>query len=434
MILRRYPYWLVAAVSIVVTMMGCPLAEDQNTDDSAQADASADLAQPDEDLTQPDEDLAQPSDDVPQPADASEKDVEATALPPLAVVTDHGSGQWRDIYLLDPLSLAMEPLVVVDGTGAHAANLSWSPDGERLAYFDQGPLGGNEPKNPRLMVLTIGEEEPVEILSYAEVGIGNKSGLGSPMWAGDGQHIHMKMWTSEPPTSEKPKVTYETHVVSVDLTTGELSEVALLASKAPMMSIALNPQTGEYTLAAGYCAWAQCVDEDGEWYHVSDEEEGQAPCPLNRIDIFTVMPPAWEPVPFLASFDPEVFGICDGDRFAPVWSWDGFELAFQVSDCFLKVGDPFGENSVSGLAMWHTFVLHADGSFSKLTPWKQDYSEDSHTWGPVGSGMIAFVKGTPGETNVHFDRLAIATLETGDIQDITPDGFDHFYEIAWSPQ
>ena len=96
--------------------------------------------------------------------------------------------------------------------------------------------------------------------------------------------------------------------------------------------------------------------------------------------------------------------------------------------------DPFGENSVSGLAMWHTFVLHADGSFSKLTPWKQDYSEDSHTWGPAGSGLIAFVKGTPGETNVHFDRLAIATLETGDIQDITPDGFDHFYEIAWSPQ
>jgi len=254
------------------------------------------------------------------------------------------------------------------------------------------------------------------------------------MWMGDGQHIHMKMWTSEPPTSDKPKVTHETHIVTVDLTTGELSEVALLASKDPMMSIALNPQTGEYTLAAGYCAWAQCVDENGEWYHVPDEEEGQVPCPLNRIDIFTVIPPAWEPVPFLASFDPQEFGTCNGDRFAPVWSWDGSQLVFLVADCFLKVGDPFGENSVSGLAMRHTFVMHVDGSFSKLTPWKQEHSEGSPTWGPVGSGLIAFIKGTPGETYVHVNQLAIADLDTGDIQDITPDDFDHFYEIAWSPQ
>jgi len=433
MILKRHLYWLMAVGALALIMMGCPLAEDQNTDDSAQADANADLAQLDEDLTQPDEDLAQPGDDAPQPADVSKKDVEATALPPLAVVTDHGSGQWRDIYLLDPLSLAMVPLVVVEGTGAHAANLSWSPDGERLAYFDQGPLGGDEPKNPRLMVLTMGEEEPVEVLSYADVGVGIKSGLGFPMWAGDGQHLYLKKFSWEPPPSgDNPNTTHETHIVSVDLATGEVVDVTTLPTSKPIMSMALQPDSERIAFASGYSAWGPCSDESGEW--IPPDDGLDEPCIGNRIDVFVVEAPSWEPTQLLSGFAPGEFGTCDGDRLAPLWSWDGDDLAFRVVDCFLKVGDPFGENSVNGLAMRHTFVMHADGSFSKLTPWKHDYSEDSHTWGPAGSGLLAFIKGTPGETNVHFDELAMADLETGDIQDITPDGFDHFHEIAWSPQ
>ncbi len=424
---------LVAIWAVALVLVGCPLAEDQSND-TVEADVRADDSRPGGDSVQPDGDVVRPRDDARQPADLSEEDVGSVTLPPLAVVTDDGSAQWRDIYLLDVASKGMSPLVVVEGTGAHAANLSWSPDGSRLAYIDQGPLGGSGPDNPRLMILTIGEGAPVEIVSYLEAGVGEKSGLACPMWAPDGQHIHMKMWTSEPPTSDKPKVTHETHVVSVDLATGDVLEIALLATKDPLMSIALNPQTGAYALAGGYSAWGQCVDENGEWHHASDEEEGEVPCPLNRIDISTVAPPGGELVPLLESFDPGSFGTCDGDRFAPVWSWDGSELAFLVADCFLKVGEPFGENSVSGLAMRHIFAMHADGVFSKLTPWKHEHSEGSPTWGPLGSGLIAFIKGTPGETYVQVNQLAVANLDTGDIADITPEGFDHFYEIAWRPE
>jgi len=252
------------------------------------------------------------------------------------------------------------------------------------------------------------------------------------MWSQDGQLIYMRMWTWQPPTSGKPNETHDTRLVSVDLATGELSEAAVINTHQPVVSMTLNSQTGTYAIAAGYSAWGPCEDENGQWLPPAEEQEDE-PCPGNRIDVLTVAPPLWGPASVLTSFAPQAFGTCDGDRFAPVWSRDGSELAFLVADCFFKVGDPFGENSVSGLAMWHVFALGADGSFSKLTPWKHEHSEDSPTWGPDGSGMIAFIKGTPGETYVCFDHLAIANMETGAVQDVTPAGFDHFYEIAWMP-
>ncbi len=47
--------------------------------------------------------------------------------------------------------------------------------------------------------------------------------------------------------------------------------------------------------------------------------------------------------------------------------------------------------------------------------------------------MLAFIQGTPGETYVADNRLAMANLDSALIQEITPQGFANFYEIAWKP-
>jgi len=413
---------------MAAALTGCPAVEDDEPDAATQdVEASDSSAGPDtvQGLDESSEqDLATAE---------SLDTAQVSILGGIAVVTDQGGGQWRDIYLLDTLTKEMVPLVVVEGTGAHAANLSWSPDGERLAYFDQGPLGSDGPKIPRLMILTMGEQEPVEVVSYTELGLGDKSGLGFPMWADNGQTLYLKQYSWEPPPSGQfPYSTHETQLVKVDMATGDVESITVLPTDEPVLSMVVKPDSETFTFAAGYTAWGPCEDEAGEW--VPPDDGAEEPCPDNRIDLFSLKAPTWEPTLVVTGFVPGEFGTCDGDRLNPLWSWDGDDLAFQVTDCFLEVTDPYGENDYVGLAVKHTFVMHSDGSFSKLTPWKHEHSEDSPTWGPAGSGQMAFIKGSPSDTNMHYNEIAIAGVATGDIIDVTPDGFEHFYEIAWCPE
>ena len=430
-----YPPRRLLATGLSIVLLSCfdavaPEPSDSVTDQSLESDDGT-----------PGDEASERSLDIVQAGDVPEVVLPRTGDLPAAgivFVADTAEGHWRDIFLLDPLTLDVFPLVNKNGFGGCASDLAWSPDGTRLAYLHQC-FTIHEPDDYRVMILNFTEvdPEPEIILESKLMGIEDGATLGSLRWTPDGLSILalVKSMTG-PPDPGSPWPAWKNTLIQITPETGAWDVVGGIPTEEAVLSITIAPDGESMALDFGNSAWGICIDETGNPVDFEPDIAG-VPCPYNRIDVYAATLGDLTPKLSLTDFDPTEFGCCDGDRLRPRWSpGEPASLMFEVTDCPYKIPPlESGENSVSSVGIAHVFMANPDGAYTRLVDPDEDIvSEASATWGPAGSGQVAFLAGTPTASGVRYDSIRIVDTVTGEIVDVTPLGFEAFRELVWRPE
>ena len=356
----------------------------------------------------------------------------------IAFVADTVDGHWRDVFILDPATLEVVPLVYEDDFGGCAENLAWSPDGTRLVYLHQC-FTIHEPDDQRLMLLDLTKvnPEPEIVLQSKLMGIEDGAKLGSLTWTPDGQFI-LALVRSEAgdPDPGSPWAAWENSLVRITPETGAWEVVGEIPTGEAVLSVSIAPDGESLALDFGHSAWGMCIDDAGNPTDFEPDIEGE-PCPYHRIDAYSATLGDLTLQLSLTDFDPTEFGCCDGDRLRPRWSrGEPASLLFEVTDCPFKIPPlDSGENGVSSVGIAHVFLAKPDGSYTRLVDSDEGIvSETSPTWGPAGSGQVAFLAaGTPTRSGAAYGSILVVDIGTGEVVDVTPLGFETFREIAWRP-
>jgi len=431
--MRRIKLLLAAGIS--VALLSCFGAVGPEPVDAA-TDRNSDQGEDTSDDVTPDgtSDLARSSDGH----ETTSPPVDHLPASGIAFVADTVDGHWRDVFILDPVTLEVVPLVYEDDFGGCAENLAWSPDGTRLVYLHQC-FTIHEPDDQRLMLLdlTQANPEPEIVLQSKLMGIEDGARLGSPTWTPDGQFVLALVRSmAGDPDPGSPWAAWENWLIRITPETGAWEVVGEIPTEEAVLSVSIAPDGETLALDFGHSAWGICIDEAGNPVDFEPDIVGE-PCPYHRIDLYSATLSDLAPQPSLVDFDPTEFGSCDGDRLRPRWSrGEPASLMFEVTDCPFKIPPlESGEDGVSSVGIAHVFLENPDGSYARLVDPDGDIiSETSPTWGPAGSGQVALLAaGTPTRAGVDYNSILVVDIGTNEIVDVTPLGFEAIREIAWRP-